>query len=278
MTEHLQDRVVVVTGAGSGFGRLISKKAAALGAKVVCCDINEDTVSAVAEEIKADGGEVIGCGADVSSLDSVKAVVNAAVDKYGRIDVMINNAGIMPLAFFSDHENAIGQWTRCIDINIKGVLHGIVAVYDQMIRQGRGHVVNVSSIYSNFPVAGSGVYQATKVAVNYLSESLRAETQGKIKVTVVKPTGVPATNLKDGVLNPMATVGINGQNMELAIAKRQAMMAGQQPEGETDPGDIAYLNLDPDSLTDSVIYAINQPWGVSIADITVRSSGETYVL
>ena len=100
---------------------------------------------------------------------------------------MVNNAGVMPLAFYADHADAGAAWERCIDINIKGVLNGIVAVYDQMIAQGRGHIVNLSSIYGNFPVAGAGVYGASKAAVNFLSEALRVEAQGRIKVTVVKP-------------------------------------------------------------------------------------------
>ncbi len=110
---------------------------------------------------------------------------------------MINNAGIMPLAFFSDHAEAHAAWLRCIDINIKGVLNGQVAAYDTMIEQGRGHIVNVSSIYGNFPVTGAAVYGATKAAVNFLSESLRVEarlqgTQGETVVAdVLRAEPVP---------------------------------------------------------------------------------------
>ena len=101
----------------------------------------------------------------------------------------MNNAGIMPLALYADHEGWADAWDRCIDINLKGVLHGISCVHDQMKRQGRGHVVNVSSIFGNSPVAGAGVYGATKAAVNFLSESLRQESQGRIKVTTIRQTG-----------------------------------------------------------------------------------------
>ena len=124
----------------------------------------------------------------------------------GRITV---HAGTMPLAFFADHAAARDAWDRCIDVNIKGVVHGISAVYDHMVERGRGHVVNISSIYGNFPNAGAAVYSATKAAVNVLSEALRVESQGVIKVTTIKPTGVPATRLGASVVNPEATIGID---------------------------------------------------------------------
>ena len=138
--------------------------------------------------------------------------------------------------------------------------------------------MNLSSIYGNFPVEGAGVYGATKSAVNFLSESLRVEGQGKIKVTVVRPTGVPATNLVSGIINTDAIVGITGQHAAAVAAKRDAVLAGQLPASELDRDNIEYFSLDPDSLTDQILYAINQPWGVSIAEITVRASGEGFIL
>lgn len=278
MTEPIADRVVVITGAASGFGRLLSQKCAALGARVMCGDINETELNATVASITDQGGKAAGQLADVTDFTSVKRLVDRAVDTFGSVDVMVNNAGVMPLALYSDHAAALAAWTRCIDVNIKGVLHGIVAAYDQMIEQGRGHVVNLSSIYGNFPVEGAAVYGASKSAVNFLSESLRVEAQGKIKVTVVRPTGVPATNLALGVINPAAIVGITGQHTGEVLAKSEAVMAGQLPAYETDKDDVRYYSLDPDSLTDQIVYAINQPWGVSIAEVTVRASGEGFVL
>jgi NADP-dependent 3-hydroxy acid dehydrogenase YdfG len=203
-----------------------------------------------------------------------------AVDTYSAIDVLVNNAGIMPLAFFSDHSAAAEAWDRCIDVNLKGVLHGIIAVYDQMIAQGRGHVVNISSIYGNVPVVGSAVYSATKAAVNVISESLRAESQGRIKVTVVRPTGVPGTGLGASIVNGEALVGLVGQNMEL-FQQRATAVFGAGPPGAkaefTDPEKITYWAISPDELASQVVYVIDQPWGVSISDITVRASGEQYL-
>ncbi|MEQ9451256.1 MAG: SDR family NAD(P)-dependent oxidoreductase [Pseudomonadales bacterium] len=278
MDQPIKNRVVVVTGAGGGFGRLISQKCAALGAKVVCADINEEGLAATLAHVTEASGQGIAQRTDVTSLADMQALAAKAVEEFGAIDVMVNNAGTMPLAFYRDHAQAMGAWDRCIDINIKGVLHGIVAVHDQMLSQGRGHVVNISSIYGNFPVEGAAVYGASKAAVNFLSESLRVEAQGKIKVTVVRPTGVPVTGLAGTVINQDAAIGITGQNTESIGARYAELMAGQAPPEMLDREDIAYFGLDPDSLTDQVVYAINQPWGVSIAEITVRASGEGYVL
>ena len=191
---------------------------------------------------------------------------------------MVNNAGVMPLAFYADHAQALPAWERCIDINVKGVLYGIVAVHDQMIRQGSGHVVNLSSIYGNFPVAGAAVYGASKAAVNFLSEALRVESQGKIKVTNVRPTGVPGTNLSSAIVNPQAIVGILGQNAATYLQQMGAAQAGELPPEKSSAENIEYLALAPELLAEQIVYAINQPLGVSIADITVRVSGDGYIL
>ena len=278
MDQPIKNRVIVVTGAGGGFGRLISQKCAALGARIVCADINEEGLDETVTNITAAGEQGISQRTDVTSYSDMQALAAKAVNEFGAIDVMVNNAGTMPLAFYSDHSQAMAAWTRCIDINIKGVLHGIAAVHDQMISQGRGHVVNISSIYGNFPVVGAAVYGASKAAVNFLSESLRVEAQGKIKVTIVRPTGVPMTGLVGTIVNREATVGITGQNTEAAGARYAELLAGQAPPEVLDKDNIAYFGLDPYSLTDQVVHAINQPWGVSIAEVTVRASGERFVL
>ena len=278
MSNYLKDKVVVVTGAAGGFGRLVALKSLQLGASVVCSDIDERALSQLVEDLNADNSQVFGIKADVSKLKEVNSLVLETIEKFGQVDVMINNAGIMPLAFYADHDSAVEAWDRCIDINIKGVLNGITAVYDHMIDQGRGHVVNLSSIYGNYPVAGAGVYGASKAAVNFLSESLRVESQGKIKVTIVKPTGVPGTGLGQGIVNQDAIVGILGQNDATYRQMMQAHVSGELPEEHSSRENIEYYALDPEDLADQIIYAINQPWGVSIGDITVRASGDAYVL
>lgn len=278
MTNYVADKVIIVTGAASGFGRLVSQKTAAMGAHLVCADIDEAQLDETRRDIAAAGGSVDSLVTDVAQGDQMKALASRACERFGSIDVLINNAGVMPLAFFADHEQAAPAWERCIDINIKGVINGIVAVYDQMIAQGHGHIVNLSSIYGNYPVVGAGVYGATKAAVNFLSESLRVESQGKIKVTIVKPTGVPATGLGAGIINPEAIVGILGHNAPDYLQMMQAHIADELPAEYSDPDSIEYYALEPDALADQIVYAINQPWGVSIGDITVRASGDGYVL
>jgi NADP-dependent 3-hydroxy acid dehydrogenase YdfG len=278
MSDHIHGKVIIVTGAGGGFGRLISVKAAALGARLVCADVEAEKLDATVAQIEQAQGVAIGRRTDVTDAGEMAALARAAVDRFGRIDVMVNNAGVMPLAFWADHAKAAEAWSRCIDINIKGVMNGIVAVHDQMIAQGEGHVVNLSSIYGNFPVAGAAVYGATKAAVNFLSEALRVESQGRIKVTVVKPTGVPATGLGAGVLNPAAIVGILGQNAQSYLETMRSLGAGDADPGKSDPERIGYAALAPDYIAEQVIHAINQPWGVSLGDITIRASGDGYIL
>ncbi len=276
--DHVKDKVVVVTGAGGGFGGRVSRKAAARGARLVCADRDAATVQATVDAITAQGGDAIAVPTDVTSIADMQALAAAAVARHGRIDVMINNAGVMPLAFFADHAAALSAWHACIDINFKGVLNGMVAVHDQMIAQGRGHVINVSSIYGNFPVAGAAVYGATKAAVNVLSESLRVESRGRIKVTTIKPTGVPGTGLGAGVVNRAAVVGIVGQNLPEYLETRTAYVEGRIDPARLDPEQPGYVFLDPDYIADAMMHSIDRPWGVSIGEITVRAMGDHFLL
>ena len=274
----IADRVIIVTGAASGFGRIVCTKAAALGARVLCADINASGLAETLEGIRAAGGEAQSAVTDVRELADTQAMVSTALEHWGCVDVLVNNAGVMPLGFFADHIEAASAWSRCIDINIKGVLNGIISVHDQMLQQGRGHVVNLSSIYGNYPVAGAAVYGASKAAVNFLSDALRVESQGRIKVTNVKPTGVPGTALGAGVINPQAIVGILGQNAPAYLQQMAAHAAGELPAENSDADNIEYYALEPEHLAEQIVYAINQPWGISISDITVRAAGDGYIL
>jgi len=278
MTDHVRGKSIVVTGAASGFGKLVSEKTAARGARLTCADVNGAALEEAVAAIRAAGGTAQAVVADVTDIAQMKSLAAAAVEAYDGIDVMINNAGVMPLAFYADHERALEAWVRCLDVNVKGVLHGIVAVHDQMVRQGRGHVINLSSIYGNAPVAGAAVYGASKAAVNFLSEALRVESRGRIKVTNVRPTGVPGTALGTGIVNPDAIVGILAQNAPAFGALVEQIQAGGLPPEQLDPEHIDYVMLDPGFIADQVIHAIDQPWGVVIGDVTIRAAGDHYVL
>ncbi len=270
--DHIAGKTIIVTGAASGFGRLLAEKTASMQARVGACDINGEALADL------EGEQIATRVVDVSDLAAMRAFAGEVVDRFGTIDVIINNAGIMPLAFYADHEIAAEAWARCIDINIKGVLNGIIAVYDQMIAQGRGHVVNMSSVYGNHAVGGAAVYGATKAAVNVLSESLRQESLGAIKVTNVRPTGVPGTGLGAGILNGAAVNPVLGGNRDQFYDKMAKVLSDEAPEHLASPDSIGYAALSPDLLADQVIHAINQPWGVVISDVTVRASNDDYVI
>jgi NADP-dependent 3-hydroxy acid dehydrogenase YdfG len=277
MSQYLADKVIIVTGAGSGFGRLIAQKCAAGGATVVGVDVNADNLDETISGITAAGGQGIAQVADVTDMAQFKAAASRAVTTFGAIDVLVNNAGVMPLAFFADHERAWQKWHQAIDINIKGVVNGISAVYDQMMAQGRGQVVNISSIYGNGGVEGAGVYSATKVAVTALSDALRVEAQGRIKVTTVKPTGVFGTNLASGIVNETAIMGLAGQKgTEFAENLGNFMTGALRPE-QTDVDSVQYWLITPEDLADAVVHVIDQPWGINLSDVTVRASGENYI-
>jgi NADP-dependent 3-hydroxy acid dehydrogenase YdfG len=270
--DHITGKTIVVTGAGSGFGRLLAEKTAALGARLGACDIDGDALA----DLESD--EVAIGVVDVTDLPAMREFAGGIVERFGAIDVIVNNAGVMPLAFFADHAIAAEAWHRCIDINIKGVLNGIIAVHDQMIAQGRGHVVNISSVYGNHGVGGAAVYGASKAAVNMLSESLRQESLGAIKVTNVRPTGVPGTGLGAGVLNMAAVDPVLGANRDQFYDKVTQVLSGDAPEHLANADSIGYAVLAPDLLVDQVIHAIDQPWGVVISDVTVRASNDDYVV
>lgn len=277
-SSHLVGKVVVITGAGGGFGRALAQQTSARGAHVVALDVDGDAAAATAHAVNDAGGPAIGLGVDVTRRDDLGSAVATAVERFGHVDVMVNNAGVMPLAFFADHAAAADAWDRCIDINIKGVVNGITAVYDHMLERGRGHVVNVSSVYGNRGTPGSAVYSATKAAVVVLSESLRLEAQGKIKVTVVRPTGVLGTGLGGGVINPDAVVGAVAHQIDrFRDHVGRAMRSGLTRE-ELDVDDPRYGAITPDDLVSQIVYAIDQPWGSTINDLTVRATGEDYVI
>ena len=274
--DRIRGKTVVVTGAASGFGRILCERLLARGAQVVAGDVDGEGLVKLASAMASSALHTQ--LTDVSDLAQQKALVAAALERFGALDVLVNNAGTMPLAFFSDHAKAVGAWDRCIDVNIRGVLYGMIAAFDPMMAAGRGQVINLSSIYGNYPTIGAAVYGASKAAVDFLSESFRQETRGKIKVTVIKPTGVPATNLSLNIVNPEAPKGIWGHYLVEDGPRFEVMAAGQLPAAEQDPESPAYFALNPEYIVDAILHAIDQPLGVSVSSVTVRATGDGYVL
>ena len=157
-------------------------------------------------------------------------------------------------------------------------MNGIAAVIDHMLERGRGHVVNVASVYGNQGTPGSGVYSATKAAVVALSEALRAESLGRIKVTVVRPTGVAGTNLGSTIVDGGAVFGLIGGRTEQFLEHAGQWATGTLPPEAANRDDVRYWTLDADDLARQVVAVIDLPWGVNVTDITVRATGEDYVL
>lgn len=266
---YVKDKVIIITGASSGFGESTARKAASMGGKIVLAARREEKLKTITKEIKDAGGEASYIVTDVRDRKQVEAMAKFAIDTYGRIDVLVNDAGIMPQAFYSDHEVAMDAWEECIDTAIKGTLYGICSVYDTMIQQECGHVISVSSILGNFPVNGNGVYNVSKVGVRYLTEALRTEASGKIRVTTIRPTSITSTELGKTIVNTNAAMaGMYGKLFDLFQRKPEEWTGAKDRES------IQYNEPTADDIADNIIYAINQPWGVDISDITVRGSGE----
>ena len=242
MTEGIKDKIVVVTGASSGLGEATARLLSAQGATVVLGARRADRLQSLAKDLEARGGKALALGTDVTRREQVKALVDSAVQTYGRIDVMINNAGLMPQAPLEQLK--IDEWDRMIDVNIKGVLYGIAAALPHMQRQKSGHFINVSSVAGHRVGPGFAVYAATKYAVRALSEGLRQEVKPyNIRTTVISP-GAVATELPNTITDPAAAERIRTFYSQVAVPA--------------------------DSFARAVAFAISQPEDVDINEILYR--------
>src|SRR6516225_887971 len=189
-TSSIAGKVVVISGASSGIGESTAKLLARQGAKVVLGARRKDRIDAVVKEISAAGGKAVGFAADVAKRAEVEALVKGAVDSFGRVDVIVNDAGIMPIAPMAALK--VEEWDQMIDVNLKGLLYGVAAVLPIMLRQKQGHIINMASVFGIKVFAPGGtVYCATKAAVRTLTEGLRMETHAdKIRCTIISPGAV----------------------------------------------------------------------------------------
>jgi NADP-dependent 3-hydroxy acid dehydrogenase YdfG len=229
MTDNIAGKVVVITGASSGLGEAAARHLAALGAKPVLGARRLDRLNALAEELGLGDDAVV--RTDVTKLAEVTALVERAMQKHGRIDVMLNNAGVMPVSPLD--RLRIEDWERMIDVNIKGVLYGIAAALPHMKAQKSGHIINVSSVAGHKVRPGNAVYSATKTAVRVISEGLRMEVKPyNIRTTIISP-GAVASELPDSISEPDIIANMK-KIYEIAIPAeafaRMVAFAMSQPE------------------------------------------------
>jgi len=241
MNNNITGKVVVITGASSGLGEAAARLLSAQGASLVLGARRLERLKSLADELNAAGGKALAVATDVTRYDQVKKLVDTAVQKYGRIDVMLNNAGLMPNSPLERLK--IDDWDRTIDVNIKGVLYGIAAALPYMKQQKAGHMINVSSIAGHKVRPGNAVYAATKHAVLALSEGLRLEVKPyNIRTTVISP-GAVLTELPDSITEP-----------DVAENTRK----------------IYEVAIPADSFARAVVFAISQPEDVDINEILFR--------
>ena len=248
MASNIAGKVVVITGASSGLGEAAARHLSADGACVVLGARRVDRLEALAAELANGGGKALALATDVTRVDQVKALVDAAVKAYGRIDVIINNAGLMPQSLLERLK--IDEWDRMIDVNIKGVLYGIAAALPHMKAQKSGHVISVSSVAGHKVRPGGTVYSATKHAVRVISEGLRQEVKPyNIRTTVISP-GAVDTELPDLITDP-----------DVAVAMRKFY------------DDVA---IPADSFARAVVFAMSQPDDVDVNEILFRPTRQEF--
>ncbi len=232
MSNNIEGKVVIITGASSGNGEATARHLSAQGATVVLGARRVDRLKSLADELNRAGGKALAVLTDVTQYEHVKRLVDAAVQTYGRVDVMINNAGLMPHSPLERLK--IDDWNRMIDVNLKGVLYGIAAALPYMKQQKSGHIINVSSVAGHKVRPGSAVYAATKTAVLVISEGLRQEVKPyNIRSTVISP-GAIATELPDSITEPDIAENIRKFVSEIALPAesfaRAVAFAISQPE------------------------------------------------
>ena len=247
MNVSLSEQAVAITGASSGIGEATALACARAGASVALAARRTDRIEALAERINGDGGTAVAISADVGDEEQARAFVEQAAERLGRLDVLVNNAGVMLLGPIAGADTE--EWRRMIDANVFGVLYCTHAALPRMLEQGSGHIVNVSSVAGRVARAGSGVYNLTKWGVGAFSEALRQETaQAGLRVTLIEP-GAVATEL----------AGHNRPEIQEVMRKTFA---------DVEP-------LVADDIANAILYAIGQPPNVAVNEVLVRPAKQT---
>ncbi|MFC8126994.1 SDR family oxidoreductase [Streptomyces sp. NPDC057302] len=245
---HLQDKVVVITGASSGIGAVSAKALAARGATIVAAARGQEDLDQLVADIEKAGGTAAARLTDVTDAADMQALADFALATYGRIDVLVNNAGLMLFSYWKDL--ALDDWNRMLDVNIRGYLNGVHAVLPVMLRQKSGHILNMDSVAGHQVGDGAGVYSATKFFVQAITESMRRELgvhQG-IKASTISP-GVIDTGWADKVTDP----------------------AGRKAAQELNA-----IAISPEAIADAVVYALDQPADVTVNDLIISPTRQNW--
>lgn len=238
----IEGKVIVITGASSGIGAAAAVRLGKMGAKVVLAARREEQLEAL---VKGIGENAMAVRTDVAKRSDLDHLISAAIDRFGQVDVLWNNAGIMPISFFD--EGLVEEWDQMIDINIKGVLYGINAVLPHMLGRGQGHILTTSSVGGIRTTPGIGVYSGTKYAVRAIMDTLRQEVAEKIKVTTIYP-GATQSELGHDITSPKIRAAF---------------------------GDLTKMpKLASEAIADAAIYAIMQPDNVNVNELVVRPLGQ----
>lgn len=243
--ENIKDKIIIITGASSGIGEATALLLAQQGAKVVLGARRPDRLEALAKRISEAGGEASYAVTDVKKREDLLNLVKLACDKYGKLDVLINNAGIAPTSLLD--ELRVEDWEAMIDVNIKGVLYGIAAALPVFRKQGFGHFVNTASTAGLITKPTMAVYSGTKFAVRAISEGLRQEAGPNLRVTIITP-GFVQTNLADSMTNPEVKAQIFDSMEKMAMP--------------------------PDAIARAIVYAISQPAEVDVNEIVIRPTAQ----
>ncbi|KWX71751.1 oxidoreductase [Paenibacillus riograndensis] len=241
----IEGKVIAITGASSGIGEVAALLLAERGAKVVLGARGAGRLEALAARIADAGGEAAYAVTDVRHRDDVLDLVNLACERYGKLDVLINNAGVMPISPLD--ELRVQDWEDMIDINVKGVLYGIAAALPVFRKQGFGHFINTASTAAFRIVPNMAVYAGTKFAVRAISEGLRQEAGDKLRVTIISP-GMTRTNFAESMTNPEIKAKLEESRDEIAMPA--------------------------DAIARAVAYAIEQPADVDVSEVIIRPTAQ----
>ncbi|QHA89536.1 SDR family oxidoreductase [Serratia rhizosphaerae] len=246
MTDNIKDKVIVITGASSGMGEAAARHLAKKGAKLVLAARRSDRIDVLAKEINDQGGTAIAVATDVTREDDVKKLVDTAVNQLGRIDVLINNAGVMPLSPLDQVK--VNEWNQMIDVNLRGVLHGIAAALPYMKAQKSGHIINTASVAGHLVFPASAVYSATKYAVRAFTEGLRKEACAyNVRATIISP-GAVSTELLEH------------------ISDKDVQAVNQEYVGK--------VGVPPETYARMVAFAISEPEDVGVNEIIFRPTAQ----